>query len=131
MTMKLTSLREIILMVLVLAFCLPATHLLNVHFHVYDHQHELGGHEGPQVIYHSDLAQSTPPHHQETAIVETAQQYFTKFLKFQPNIGFVILVFLLLPLAIPSGLNRLRKDTELFWKRRCLRPSPARAPPLQ
>ena len=117
------------LLVLMLIISLPFTQLLQVHLHVYDHQHEFDDHGAHQVISHSDLGQSEPAHHQGTAIIETTQSYFAKVLKFQPKIGSVFLACLLFLLFLPSRTIKIRPGTYPFWSQRFLLPPPARAPP--
>lgn len=135
MAWKIRSFETTRLLALMLVISLPFTQLLQVHFHVYDHQHGdhqhgFSGSEGHQVISHSDLEQSVPPHHQDAVIIETAQPFFAKILKFQAGSGFVFLVCLLFLLVLLSGTVRTLPGPDLLWKQRFRRPVSARAPPL-
>ncbi|MBT4628335.1 MAG: hypothetical protein HOC63_16800 [Rhodospirillales bacterium] len=129
MALKPTSLKIAKFLVFMLVVSMLTTQLFKVHFHVYDHQHEFDGQGAHQAFSHSDLEQSEPGHHQGTVIIETAQSYFAKVLKFQPNIGSVFLACLLLLLFLPPRTITIRPGTYLFWNQRFLLPPPARAPP--
>ena len=129
MARKTTSLKIARLLALMLIVSLPTTQLLQVHFHVYDHQHEFNGQGAHQIFSHSDLEQSEPAHHQGTATIESNPSHFSKTLKFQPNTGTVFLACLLLFLFLPLRAIRVRPETYPFWNQRFLLPPPARAPP--
>ena len=114
-----------------LAISLLFIQSLQLHFHLYDHQHDVAEYNAHQSIPHSDYIPSEDEHHDEVVIAETLYYLSNRTILSKSLLSTVFLVFFLVFLSI-FVYRRLGKTTNTFFpppKRYSISP-PLRAPPL-